>query len=532
MAYSKDINKIIEGLDKAKSERYTFDNLLQDVTDYVMPHRTDFNRTQQTGKKRTTQLFDATAPTSAELLASTIVGTTTSSGTRWFELGIPGKDVDLDGAKWLQLLTDKVFDVLNSPTGNFGPNNHEVILDWTCYGTGILFCDEDLRSGVRFKSYTLSDVYLDENFMGAVDTVYRKNVCRTVKQAHEKWGEKIGPKLMRLYKSDPTSKVDILHYVTRDYQEETNFPYKSCYIDLDSKTYLEEGGFFEMPYMIPRYSKLSGEKYGRGPAISALSDIKMLNAIAETSIRGMRRAINPVLLTTNDDSLRPLRLNSTDIQTIRGGIDPITGNPLIRPLESNPQIQLAITMLDMYKNTVKDAFFVNKILSTERPTMTATEVMQLRDERLQLMSPQFVRLQSEYFEPLITRIVGIILRSGGMPDAPPTLVDQTGSLNFDIDYVGPLARAQRASQITTLNRLIESVGPLAQLDPTILDRIDGDAAIKKHSDLLGLPADLLRTDKDLAGLRQSRQQAQQQAQVGGVLADAAPKMLQEAAKQR
>ena len=525
MAYNKNIDKILSGLDKAKSERYTFDTLLQDVTTYVLPHRTDFNKQTSPGQKRTTQLFDATAPTSAELLASTIVGSTTASGTRWFELGIPGKQADTQGAAWLQLLTDKVFDVLNSPSGNFGPNNHEAILDWVAYGTGILFCDEDIKSGVRFKSYTLSDIYIDESFMGAVDTVYRKNVCRTVRQAYEKWGEAIGPKLMRLYKNEPSAKVDIIHYVTKDYEEETNFPYKSCYIDLDSKTFLEEGGFFEMPYFIPRYSKLSGEKYGRGPAISALSDIKMLNAIAETSIRGMRRAINPVLLTTNDDTLRPLRLTSTDIQTIRGGIDPITGNPLIRPLEANPQIQLAITMLEMYRNTVQDAFFVNKILSTERPAMTATEVIQLRDERLQLLSPQFIRLQSEYFEPLITRIVGIILRSGGMPDAPNTLVDQVGSLNFNIDYVGPLARAQRASQVTTLNRLIESVGPLAQLDPTILDRIDSDAAIKKHSDLLGLPADLLRSDDELAALRQARQQAQQQAQVGNVLAEAGPKVI-------
>jgi hypothetical protein len=147
------------------------------------------------------------------------------------------------------------------------------------------------------------------------------------------------------------------------------------------------------------------------------------------------------------------------------------------------------------------------------------------------MSPQFIRLQSEYFEPLITRVVGIILRSGKIESPPSSLIDTIGALNFKIDYVGPLARAQRASQITTLNRLIESIGPLVQLDPGILDRIDSDAVLKKHADLLGLPADMMRTDKELEGVRQAKQQAAQQAQMGQALQDAAPGMLQQMVKQ-
>ena len=56
--------------------------------------------------------------------------------------------------------------------------------------------------------------------------------------------------------------------------------------------------------------------------------------------------------------------------------------------------------------------------------MTATEVQKRSEIQMQLMGPWQGRLELELFEPLINRILGILIRSGEIPPPPQELLEQ------------------------------------------------------------------------------------------------------------
>lgn len=54
-----------------------------------------------------------------------------------------------------------------------------------------------------------------------------------------------------------------------------------------------------------------------------------------------------------------------------------------------------------------------------------------------------------------------------------------------------------------------NVAQMAQLDPNIMDNINLDHAVQVCGDGLGVPLDVLRTEEEIAQLRQAKQEQQQ-----------------------
>ena len=100
-----------------------------------------------------------------------------------------------------------------------------------------------------------------------------------------------------------------------------------------------------------------------------------------------------------------------------------------------------------------------------------------------------------------------MLRGNALPPMPEVLQEVGGDL--DIEYVGPLARSQKMDEVTSIQRAIDGIMQLAQVNPEVLDIVDVDKAGRTISDRLGAPADMLRGAEQVGELRQSRQQQQQ-----------------------
>ena len=66
----------------------------------------------------------------------------------------------------------------------------------------------------------------------------------------------------------------------------------------EEKTLLEEGGFDEFPYMVPRWSKVAGEIYGRSPSMTSLPDIKIncLPFTMKCSFSTLKEAFSPPVI--------------------------------------------------------------------------------------------------------------------------------------------------------------------------------------------------------------------------------------------
>ena len=150
-------------------------------------------------------------------------------------------------------------------------------------------------------------------------------------------------------------------------------------------------------------------------------------------------------------------------------------------------------------------FHIDQLVVTENRNMTATEVIQRQEEKMRILGPVLGRLQSELLSPLITRVFNILLRNGLFIQSPDILQQQ----ELKIEFVSPMALAQRGQELQSLMRGLEIFGSLAQTMP-VMDYIDENGLVKNIIDILGLPAKVIKSDAEVEQIRTER--AEQEAQ--------------------
>ena len=139
--------------------------------------------------------------------------------------------------------------------------------------------------------------------------------------------------------------------------------------------------------------------------------------------------------------------------------------------------------------------------------MTATEVRARMELMQQILGPVVGRLQSELLNPLIGRVFMLMHRSNKFTP-PPEIVMQYGP-NLDIEYVSPLARAQRLEEVFAIERWYGQIAGMAQADPSIMDVVDFDKIGRLIAKRVGVPAEAMRSDEEVAQIQKQRQQQQQ-----------------------
>ncbi len=152
--------------------------------------------------------------------------------------------------------------------------------------------------------------------------------------------------------------------------------------------------------------------------------------------------------------------------------------------------------------------------------MTATEVLDRRDEKLRLLAPILGRLQSELLGPLIQRSYELLDSVGQIDPSPVGLSEH----RLILDYVSPAARAQSGTKVTTIFKMLQEFGQVATVAPQIFKRINFDQVSKVVTDLTGTTRSILYTDEQMAAIDQKQaeqQMLQQGADIGPKFASAA-----------
>ena len=124
---------------------------------------------------------------------------------------------------------------------------------------------------------------------------------------------------------------------------------------------------------------------------------------------------------------------------------------------------------------------------------------------MRLLGPVLGRLQSELLQPLISRSFALLLRNGLLPAAPEELQGQ----DIDIEYVSPLAKAQRLTDLQSMLRGFEVMMQVAEIAP-VMDYLDDDKLVQYLVEVTGIPARVIRSNEEVARLRDEKQRAAQQ----------------------
>ncbi len=499
-------------LDKLEADRGTWESHWQEILDYVMPRKAEITFLRSRGEKRTEVLFDSTAITANNLLAASLQGTLTSPSLPWFSLKLRDDDANKirDIQIWLEDTARRMYAVFNE--SNFNTEVHEMYLDLCSVGTSAIFVEEAnegfLQGGLHFNTLHIAEYFIQENSTGRVDTLYRKYKM-TARQAIQEFGEdNVGTKIKEAVKAKPDTQFNFIHAVepTADYERatgkaKTKLPFHSCHVCFEDKMVVRTGGYNEFPYLVPRWSKATGEIFGRSPSYNALPDIKTLNKAVEIGLKAWAKAIDPPLLVTDDGVIGRVRMTPAGITVVRS-------DTAIKPLQIGSNWQITDLKENQLRTAIRQAYYSDQLQLQEGPQMTATEV-QVRYELMQrLLGPTLGRFQTEFLNPLIERVFGIMMRSDALMPRPEAM----SGMNMDIEYVGPLARSQRMEEAIAVERLYQLAMQVVQVDPTVMDVINHEQAIRMRATLLGVPKTVLRGEDEVAEIREQRAAAQQQAQ--------------------
>lgn len=523
---------------KGSPERANMESHCQEVAEHISPRKIDFTGHRTAGDKRMQKVLDPTGIFSNELLSAGLHGMATNPASKWFTLRmISGQSFDESGnmvdlnedtavRRFLSHVEDIMWARIYEPGTNFTTALHETYLDLGAFGTAVLYIGQRDDGGLLFEPRALAECVIAENVDGRVDTVFRKS-SYTVRQMMQmvesgEW-ESVSDKVQDLYKSNRfDDKITVIHVVMPRREREPgkkgpkDMPFASIYFEHEGEHILRESGFPEFPYLCPRWSKYAGEVYGRSPGMTALPDVKMLQSMMLVFLKTGQKNADPPMWLKDDGVVGQVR-------TIPGGINYWRGNPndgvMLQP--TSPQgLQAVAEMMDGIRARIRTAFFTDEMQFVTDKDMTATEVMARTQERMRLLGPLMGRLESELLGPMVTRIFGILERMGILPAAPQQLEGK----DFTVEYVSPIATAQRQQAAMGIMQVYQLLSPLGPeiAGQVLMKRVNPEKLVDWAWSLFNCDPDLLQDDQQMAQAGQL-QQAMQALQMGGPMADIANK---------
>jgi hypothetical protein len=511
---------LIKQQERLSSNRSNFDSWWQDIAYRCLPSEARFLGETEEGEKRTEKLFDATAASSLERFAAVMDGILTPRTQRWQELAAKSKALrdNANVRRFLERMNEALFIRRYDPAANFASQKHQGYQSVGAFGNSCMFVDEQMVRGKqlpRYRALPMRECYWAENHQGMIDTLYRRFKL-TTRQAHQAAKEKrwtLPPKITS--EQDPFKTWDFLHYVgpNEDMRPGVlgarSMSQVSHYVSLEGRQTVSVGGFKAWPFAIGRYTVSTGEVYARSPAMLAWPAIMTINEQAKTILRAGQKEVDPPLLLSEDGIMEAFNQRPG---AANYGMVTDSGQPLAMPLKTGSNIPLGIDLMGVQKLSIEDAFLVTifRVLS-ENPQMTATQVLELVQQKATLLAPAMGRQLSEDLGPMTEREIQLLVDAEPwvLEEMPDELREEGGE--YEIIYKSPLAQAMRAQDGVAIARTMEFMPVAIQIDPRAAAVINVPAALRKMAEIQGVPADIVRDEKEVAAIIAEQEAAEAQA---------------------
>lgn len=519
-----------------------------DLAEFILPRRSIW-LTQSTGGYPTpnnmtrgrainTAIADPTGTYAVRVCSSGLMSGLASPSRPWFKVIPAIRKFEIDAASrvWLDTIEDRMYTVIAA--SNFYNSFAQECEDLVVFGTGPNLIYEDDTDIVRLYNPVVGEYFLSTGSTGRIEGLYRLFVM-TVSQIVDFFGiENCPPEIQALWKEKGSQleveriiahSVEPNYPITGDDGQDIgkipgNFTWRELYWvwGANSPVPLSKRGFVDQPFTAARWSTQSNDAYGRSPGMDVLPDILQLQVMTRRMAEAIEKQVRPPLI-------GDMELKNKPTSTLPGHLTYVSNlgpGKGIRPIyEVNPDVSSMAANIQQIEKRIQVGLFNDLFLMLEQKVaerMTAYEVAQKLQEKLQVLGPVIESLLTESLKPKLKRIFNILKRKG-MIDDPP---DSLKGVPLDIEFVSMLALAQKGAATGGIERLMQLVGSMYGVFPEVVDNINADSTIREYNDLLGNPQKVLRGPEEVQQLRQQKaqqQQQQQQLQSMGQIAEAAGK---------
>lgn len=516
-----------------ETERSSFTAHWRELSDYILPRRSRFTTSDvNKGDKRNKYIIDSTASLASRTLRSGMMAGITSPARPWFKLTTPDPALDDFGPvrNWLadvqkimstSYLRSNLYNTLPMLYGDLGT-----------FGTAAMYVEEDFTGEVLWtQSFPIGSYMIAKDYKGKVNTFIR-DFRMTVQQLVEQFGRiKNGvPDWSNFSVSvknawdngDYQTWVDVCHVIVPNNEydpkklEAKYKKFSSCYYERGTgqdrsaakdDIFLRESGYDNFPVLVPRWEVTGEDVYATScPGMEALGDIKQLQHGEKRIMQAVDKIINPPLIA-------PSAMKNQVVTQLPGETnysDADQGKGLRAALEINFRIQEMEAKQAQVRSRIQRAFYEDLFLmlaNSDRRQITATEIDERKEEKLLALGPVLEQMNQDLLDPFTDISFKYHLNQGLLPPPPPELE----GLSLKVEYVSIMAQAQKMIGIAGVDRFTGFISGLGQVDSAVYDKLKSDELVNVYADMTAIPPSIIRSEDEVAQIRDQRAQQQQRA---------------------
>ncbi|SNY93513.1 Bacteriophage head to tail connecting protein [Cohaesibacter sp. ES.047] len=505
------ITKLKRQYERANKEYIQFKPLLDEAFDYAIPYRK--GSSDGKGQKRVNKAFDQTA----------IVGSFRFAGRLWqdfvseemFRLApgdILSEEVKTELRPHLETTTSVITGMASN--GEFDLAFHEMALDLAA-STGAMYIPEgeDTDRPARFITVPIDELRLLSGPYGDVAGIFWDRKWNSWEIRDEFWEEheKFGPNLKA--KLEDNKDHELLLRVATTFDKKAKKWVTVTWVDCDD-VIIRRQETLTNPWLTPRYFRVPGETFGRGPIMLAMPSIKTLNTAQSLTLQAAAIALMGIWTAVDDGVFNP---DQSAIES--GAIWRVARNggvlgPTINRMQ-DPNLDTNNIILNDLRMAVQAALMDQSLPPDGASVRSATEILQRVKRLASDHTGAFGRLVYEIIVPLARRLIEIAYNKGLIPNAIP--IDQ---VLVKVKISSPLATARAAERLEKIVQWIDMVLAILQDGAPSVARLQD--ALEHIGHELGVPSQFIITAKERAEMAEQEAEANMAAMAAQAMAAGEP----------
>lgn len=515
---SEEFGRYRKAVLKGMDDEYTFvRSHLKELAQYIIPQRyLSLDEGKKTNdKERNKYILDGHATMSARTLSSGMFYGATNPTHRWLVLSLG--DQRVAAQRWKDMIVNTTLKAIGrSNIYNALPTTY---LDLGVFGTTAMLIYEDNETLFRAYNLPAGEYRVMKDARGKISYLSRE-FRMTAAQLVDRFGiENVTEQARRMYNNPTGNKFkefDVYHLIEPNNPPTLppEFHFRECYWEKGGppNMALEIAGYFEKPFIAPRWEVVGNNTYGVSPGMDALPDIIGLQHLTRKRAQGLDKQVSPSIVM--DQSLR----NQPSALMPNG----ITYVPSASTVGAKPIYQLQLPYNELRDDKISyyeaiDRFFYTDLFRAIldiRTVRSATEIAEKAAEKLVLLGPVVGRVEDEALHDMIVRVMGIMQRAGAYPPPPPLMDTQ-----MSIEYDSILSAAQKAAGINNIERFLSVTGQILPVAPRAANVVSWNETLREYADRLNIPARLLNTREEVARLDQQQDQAVEEERQAAIARD-------------
>jgi len=483
----------------------------QDLADYFLPRSVRFlarNANKQPAKNK--KIKDSAPLIALRNFSSGMMSGATNPAVNWFRMKIRnfGRDESYEVKQWCYCVENLFRDVFNS--SNLYRVLPSVYKQLGVFGISVLALNNDEENLFYFKVLPIGSYRIAKNEKGETDTICRVYM-ETAKNLYDKYGEEnVSKEVINAVNAGRYEELfEIAHFVepNKDFMPDSPWAedkeFVSIYYECGSneEKFLSKSGFDKFPYAVFE-SEVNGEDVypSECPGVNALPDVKQLMSMVVDEGRALKKMISPAY--KGPASLKNKKLIDAPAAFVE---EDENGRGLSPVYEVNPRVLEVDSIIEKLRESIKEIFYNDlfaMILNTAERSRTATEVNELKEEKMVLLSPLLQQIHNGLTH-IMNRVFDECVKQNLLPEPPEEIQGQS----VDIEFVSTLAQAQKAVKISSMERFTSfTINLASSIDASLCNKLNAGRIIDDYADFINIPPEQLVPEREFERIKKKEEE--------------------------